>query len=112
MDMPPALLQCIGKAVLQSAAGSLLGEFAVEVLPEIAQDAWKSWSSGRDADELRADVEAVAQAEPEDVRSWAEEVLEPIAGGQPPKVRDAVAAYLTQVPGAIRQALRRPSEPT
>ena len=60
--------------------------------------------------DLRDEIEALVQASPEDVRSTAERVAR--EAGASPDMGSALAAYLTQVPVAARQRLRRPADPS
>ena len=48
----------------------------------------------------------------EQVLQQVEADVQAVAADQPPEVRQALTAYLTQVPAAIRRSLRRPSDPT
>src|SRR5205085_1638916 len=56
-------------------------------------------------------LEELAQAAPADVRRAAEAVAAEVAAGQGGEVRQALTCYLGQVPDAVRQSLRRPSDP-
>jgi hypothetical protein len=109
---PPALLKFIAKAALNAIGGGVLGDFAVEVLPDMARDVWKWWGKGRPEDQLRAEVEAVAQLEPVEANQLAEFVACDEAAGLPEDVQKALATYLASVPNAVRQSQRRPSDPS
>ena len=107
------LLKCIGMAVLKAGVRALcgglpLGDFVVD-LAESALDHWRAHQS---APERTAELQAVAQATPQEVRQQVKQVVAEIASDQPGEVREALTAYLMQVPGAIRQSLRRPSDPS
>jgi serine/threonine protein kinase len=54
----------------------------------------------------------IAQAPRDRVRAEVIRLVEQLAADQPPKVRQELAAYLMQVPIQIRQALRRPADPS
>src|SRR5262245_26992826 len=108
MRTPLALLKFAAKAVLDVLGGGLAVDFALEVVPELARDVWERWAGDRDEPQRRADVEAAAHAPPAAVRTV---VAEAVAEAAPP-LREPLALYLTQVPATIRQALRRPSDPS
>src|SRR5262249_36560929 len=61
---------------------------------------------------LRAEVEATAQASPAEVKQAADAIVREIAADQPAEVQAALAAYLTQVPAAMRRSLRREADPS
>ncbi|MHB1799917.1 MAG: hypothetical protein ACYCUI_16755, partial [Vulcanimicrobiaceae bacterium] len=84
--------------------GGALYEFAVDMLEDYRRDGWEN--------ALRADLQALAQAPAEPVQQEVEAVVQAVAAGQTPEVRQALTAYLTQMPAAIRRSLRRPSDPT
>jgi hypothetical protein len=112
MSTPAALLKFVAKAALNAVGGGVAGDFAVEVVPELARDVWKRWSGGRRAEELRADVQAVAQLSNAEARQQAEHLAAVEAAGQAEQVRNNLAAYLAQVPASIRQSQRRASDST
>lgn len=102
-------LRCVGKAVVKNAGKALAGLFPFgETLYEVARDTLEDYRKGDGEAQLRADLEGLAQASQAEVQQAAEE----IAAGHPPEVRQALAAYLTQVPAAIRKSLRRPADPS
>jgi formylglycine-generating enzyme required for sulfatase activity len=106
------LLRFITKALLNTVGGGVAGDFAVEVLPEVAHNVWAWWSKAQDEPQRRAEVEALARAPDAEIRQWVRRTVDEVAVGQPPEVRQALETYLQQVPGAIRQSLRRPTDPT
>jgi formylglycine-generating enzyme required for sulfatase activity/serine/threonine protein kinase len=111
METPKALLKFVAKAVLNAMGGGVLGDFAIEVLPDVARDVWAWWGKGRSPARMRAEVEALAQAPPSQVRDLAAEIVLEVAGHEPTEVRDRLEAYLNQLPLSIRQSLRRPADP-
>jgi tetratricopeptide (TPR) repeat protein len=111
MRSPQILLKFIGKAALNAIGAGIAGDLVVDVLPEVARDVWAWWSKDRDAQERRDDVQALAQASAGEVGEAVAAVVQEVAAEKPPEVRQALAAYLTQVPAAARQSLRRPSDP-
>jgi tetratricopeptide (TPR) repeat protein len=107
-----AFFRFVAKAALNAVGGGMLGDFAVEALPEIARDIWGWWGTDRNTDELRQELQAVATLPPADARLQAAEIVAQEAAGRPETVRQALTAYLVQVPNAIRQSQRRPQDPS
>jgi serine/threonine protein kinase len=112
MRTPVALLKFIAKAGLNAVGGGVAGDFAVEVIPDLARDVWKWWGKGRPEEQLRAEVQELAQMPSAEARRQAEQVVAEVAAEQPEPVRQALTAYLSQVPAAIRQSQRRPADPS
>jgi formylglycine-generating enzyme required for sulfatase activity len=110
--MPFPLLRCLARAIAKQGPRLLL-----DVAPwagrlyDVAVEAWEDYRRDQREDALQAEVQALAQATPEQVRQEVEEAVGAEADGQPPEVRRALTAYLAQVPAAIRRSLRRPSDP-
>ena len=111
MKTPSALLKYIAKAVLNAVSGGVLGDLVVDVLPDVAEDVWKWWNRGRTPAALGKEVETLAQTPDAELREQAEQIAAEEAAGRPASVRKELAAYLTQVPAAIRQSQRRPADP-
>jgi serine/threonine protein kinase len=106
-------LRCLGKAVVKHGLRALANLIPLgDVIYDVASDALSEYrDESRDA-QLRADLEAVAQAPPEQVRHAAEQVVLEIAADQPAEVQINLVSYLRQLPPSIRQSLRRPSDPS
>jgi serine/threonine protein kinase len=105
------LLHCIAKAVVKhgikflcnlAPGGGAVYDFALDVLEDYRR-------AGRE-NALPAELQAVAQAPAEQVQQQVEDEVKVEAAGQPDEVQQALTAYLTQVPAAIRRSLRRPSD--
>jgi formylglycine-generating enzyme required for sulfatase activity/serine/threonine protein kinase len=111
MQSPLAFLRFVAKAALNVVGFGVAGDFAVEVLPDVARDLWRWWGQDRPPEELRAEVEAVARLEGEEARRHAEQAAAEVAAGRPESVRRALTAYLAQVPAAVRRSQRRPADP-
>jgi formylglycine-generating enzyme required for sulfatase activity len=112
MRTPLALLRFVAKASLNALGGGVAGDFAVEVLPDLARDVWRWWGAGKPPEQLRDEAQAVAALPDAEARAAAEQVAEEEAAGQPTEVRRRLADYLAQVPAAIRQSQRRPADPS
>jgi formylglycine-generating enzyme required for sulfatase activity len=117
MDVPTNLLTAVGQAVAVVVSSDLLTEFIVRADPELAAAVWEPW--GRTPEAARRDeLLALAAAAPAAVQEAVAAVVAQVAGPSPEN-RQAVRAYLLQVPVCdllqvpvcVRQALRRPSDP-
>jgi hypothetical protein len=107
---PIALLWFIGKALLSAAGGAVIGEaadFLIDVVPDMVRDVWDWWNDGRDEAEKQAELEFLARAPERELRLAAEEVARVLAVDRPAVVREVLIVYLTQVPAAVRQTMRR-----
>jgi formylglycine-generating enzyme required for sulfatase activity len=102
----------IGKGILNAVGGGVLGELVLEVLPDVARDVCEWWSHDRSADEQRLDVESLAAVPQAEVGRLVQEVVADVAGDKPLEVQQSLGVYLSLVPGAIRQSLRRPADPS
>ncbi len=107
------LLRCLAQAVAKNGVKFLCGLVpGGDVLFEIAADAWENYRQGHEENGLRAEVQALAQASPEQVQGEVDKAVRAGAAGLPEDARQKLTAYLGQVPGMIRRSLRRPSDPT
>ncbi len=106
MHTPPALLRFIARAALNIAGGGVLGDFAVDVLPDMAKDVWKWWNRGRPEDQLRAELQAVARLSVAETKGYAKLAAQVEGAGHLETVCQAVADYVALVPNAIRQSQR------
>jgi hypothetical protein len=78
-------------------------------LLEVAADALEQMRNQQIDQDLRAALQEAAQAPTEDVRREAEAAAAQAHGAGP--VREQVAAYLVQLPGAVRRISKRPADP-
>jgi WD40 repeat protein len=109
---PIGLVKFVAKAAINAAGFGVAGDFAIDVLPEMARDVWAWWGKDRSDAERRADLEALAHMPAGAIRREAEAAVAAVAAAMPPPIQKALTAYLTQLPGNIRQSLRRPSDPS
>jgi hypothetical protein len=106
------LLRCIGEAVCAHGLRGLAGVVPFgEVLYDVARDAYERFRHDQDEQQLRQALQDAVQAGVQEVRAEALAAAREVAAGQPPEVEQRLADYLTQVPAAVRQSLRRPSDP-
>jgi serine/threonine protein kinase len=111
MANPLNLLRCIGKAAANFFGGGIAGDVVFDVLPDLANDAWKWWHKDRDADQRRQDLAAVAQATPAQVNAEVQAIVQEVAADKPVEQQKALGVYLSLVPAQVRKSLRRPSDP-
>lgn len=107
------LLHCLARSIAKNGV-----KFVCKLVPagaalsEIAADAWENYCRDQREDAFRGEVQALAQASPDQVRQEVKAAVQAGAAGQPAEIQKAITAYLCQVPAAIRRSLRRPSDPT
>ena len=109
------IMRCVGRAVVKNGAGALasLVPFG-NALFEIARDALEDYRKGPSNSEaaLRAELEALAQASPTEVRKAAEEVASAEGKGLTDEIRLTLVATLGQMQDSTRKSLRRPADPS
>jgi serine/threonine protein kinase len=106
-------LRCVGKAVVKHGLRGLAGLVPMgDSLYDIACDALTGYRRDNADEEMRAEIQALAQASPSQAKQAAEAVVRQVAADQPSAVQEALTAYLAQLPATVRQSLRRPADPT
>jgi hypothetical protein len=111
MKIPIVLLKFVGKAVCNAVGGGIAGDLLFDVVPDVAEEAYKWWKKDRKPAEQQADLLQLANATPEEVKQASALIVEENAADKPPAVKKELEVYLSLMPGAIRQSLRRPSDP-
>src|SRR5947207_997655 len=82
------LFRCIGSAVCTKGIKALVGLVPFgESLFEIAEETWKQFRQNHHDHALRGQIEAVAQASPEEVRQAARRTADEVADWQTSEVR-------------------------
>ncbi|HYT93674.1 MAG TPA: SUMF1/EgtB/PvdO family nonheme iron enzyme [Gemmataceae bacterium] len=112
MQTSVALLSSLGQAALTAVSRSGLSDLVIEGDAALAAKTWALWGSATDEPTRRAEVEALARQTALESGQTAMVALKKLAPGQTAENLRAVGTYLLHVPAAIRQALRRPSDPT
>jgi len=110
MQTPFAILRVVGKALLNAVGGGVAGDIVIDVLPDVAQDVWAWWRKEGTPEQGRAALQALALAPPAEVKAAVQQVVAEVAGDRPIEEQLRLERYLTQVPAAVRQSLRRPSD--
>ena len=111
MQTPLALLRFIAKAVGNAFGAGIAGDLLVEVLPEVAKDIWDWWGSDRDSDQRRTDIEAIIQANFEEIERNVSHIVREEVPQLSSARQEEVAAYLMLVPASICRSFRRQSDP-
>src|SRR5205823_4962724 len=81
-------------------------------LVDVAQEALRRLKERRQANQLKEEVVKAAAATFEEAKELAEKVAREVAPAAPTEDRIALELYLTQIPGAVRQSLRRAEDPS
>ena len=111
MHPPVTLLRLIGKAVLDTAGEALVGDFIVDLLPEVAHEVWSRWNREQTEPQRRAEVEALIHTPAEDITRFVADIVAELTVDQPPALCHALDSYLNQVPVTIRHSFRRLTDP-
>jgi serine/threonine protein kinase len=106
------LLRCVAHGVMKNAGRFLFSLVpGGEVVYDIAISAYEEYRLEHHSAELRAEVQALAAAPPEQLQGEVQAVVEAVAGTESKEVQQQLADYLSQVPASCRRSLRRPSDP-
>jgi formylglycine-generating enzyme required for sulfatase activity len=111
MRSPLAFMRFVAKAALNAVGFGVAGDLAVEVLPDVARDVWKWWGKDAPPEQVRKEVEAVAQLKPEEAHKLAEQAIAAEAADKSAAEQKALTAYLELLPLVVRQSLKRPEDP-
>jgi formylglycine-generating enzyme required for sulfatase activity len=107
-------LRCIGQAVVAKGLkalaqcvpfGEAFYDIAADALQRIKQEA-------KGEAEQRAGLQELVQVPADQVLATAPQIARQVAPEQPPAVQEALALYLSQVPGVARRSLSRPADPS
>lgn len=116
MPIPLNFLKAIAKAIVKyggNAVGfGIAGDLLVDFGFPIVEDIWDAWGKKKQDEELRTEIEAVAQATAKEVIQQGTIFVQEVAGDQPPDFQQVLLTYLTHVPAMIRRSQRRQSDPT
>ena len=112
MSTPLVFLRCVAKAACNAVGGGVVGDVLFDVLPEMAGEVWKWWDGERTPEQRRADLAAIATVTPSEAKAQVDLLVLELAADRPESQKQALALYLSLVPGQVRKSLRRPSDPT
>ena len=111
MQASLALLRFVAKTALGCAGFGVAGEFVAEVLPDMARSLYKRWAAGRPADEVSAEVRAVARLDDDEARRLATIAADEAGPDVSPDIHLSLVTYLALMPAAIRQTQRGGGDP-
>jgi len=106
------LFESVARAIQERGLRGLLeavpgGKYAYD----IALGAYRFYCERRKLGLFKEELARAAAANSAEVRKVAEEVAQRVAKDAPSEERKALAAYLTQIPNAVRASLKRPEDP-
>lgn len=106
------LFESVARAVQERGLRGLLeavpgGKYAYD----IALGAYRFYCERRKLGLFKEELARAAAANSAEIRKVAEEVARRVAKDAPSEERKALAAYLTQIPNAVRASLQRPEDP-
>ena len=102
MRSPRELVKAVARAVLNAVSGGYVGDLIVDVVPGVAHDVWDWWGKNRGDAERKAELEALAQTPPAEMRQQVAEIVQEAAPDQPAQVQAQLVSYLTQDAGSRR----------
>jgi eukaryotic-like serine/threonine-protein kinase len=107
------LFQCLGQALCTQGARSLNGIVPFgDVIYQVAMDTVQRLREIRRDAEVRDSLEWAASAGHDEIREQVDAVVTEVGKAHPPRLCKAMTAYLTHFPPLLRQALKRPSDPS
>ena len=117
------LFQCVAEAVMAKGVRGLADMVpGGNYLLDVAQEALRRLKERRQANQLKDEVLRAATATFEEIKQAAQEAAKeatkegappgPAASPTPIEDRIALELYLTQIPGAVRQSLKRAEDPS
>jgi hypothetical protein len=107
------LLQCLGQALATQGARSLTGIVPFgDVIYQVAMDTVQRMREARRDAEVRDSLAWAASADAHEIAEEVGTVVTEVGKALPPRLCKAMTAYLTHFPPILRQALRRPTDPS
>ena len=108
-----SLLKCLGQALATQGARSLNGIVPFgEVIYQVAMDTVQQLREIRRDPEVRESLAWAASADADEITEHVNAVVTDVGKTLPPRLCKAISSYLTHFPPVLRQALKRPSDPT
>src|ERR1700722_10592587 len=107
------LFQCLGNALSTQGARSLNGIVPFgDVIYQVAMETVQRLRDIGQALEAHDGLEWAAGASPEEVRHEVETVVTEVGKAHPPRLCKAMTNYMIHFPPLLRQALKRPADPS
>lgn len=112
MPIPTPLLRCCARGLARVAGLFVAGQAGADIAGEAFEAIWDYWQGQTDSSARAEEIQALAQADPAEVRAEVSRVVREEAGPLAEDQRRQLEVYLSQIPATIRRTLRRPSDPT
>ncbi len=100
-----AFVKAVGRAAVNAVGGGLAADVICDVLPELAQKVYDWWAADRAPEQRRAEIEALAEAPPEEFKQLVAQAVAELAPGQP-VLQERLSIYLSLLPGVASASLR------
>jgi formylglycine-generating enzyme required for sulfatase activity len=107
-----AFFKFAAKAALHCAGCGIAGDLIGEAAPEVAREIYLRWVKGRPPDDVRAEVQALANLRDDDALRLAAVAIDEECGLKPEDLRLTLITYLAQIPAAVRQTQRSLADPS
>ncbi|MBI2808208.1 MAG: SUMF1/EgtB/PvdO family nonheme iron enzyme [Planctomycetes bacterium] len=115
-DKIKRVMRCAGKAVLPKVPKWIAKAAGLDLLAdmcEVGDDFYKAWVGEASEGQARAELAEVARPIPaEQLKQIVAQVVAELAPQASPEMKQGLSQYLMQIPGATRQALKRPADPS
>jgi hypothetical protein len=108
MPVANAFFKFAAKAALNAVGAGVGGDFAFEVMPEVASALWGWWGKGRNPAQLRQEIQQVSMFTTTEIK---EQTRMAVADASPAQQHD-LKVFLSMIPNAIRRSQRRASDPS
>jgi len=106
-------LKAVGEAVVAKALKVVTGFVPFgDVIYEVGEDVIERYRKANREAKLATDAQEAISAKMEVIREEAKQIAREVAAGESAEVIELVEAYLTLVPAAITQSLKRANDPT
>ena len=110
MPAPTDLLSCVASAFVKCVP--TLGQgLLVELLPEVAEQAWQWWNKGNTERRRRQELQEMLTIAEESFHKKIETVVRDVARQESEQIQEMLRVWLLHIPAIIRQVARRPNDP-
>jgi len=110
-DLAEDFLVAIAQAILDRMDDSLFSDFSVQGDAELADSVWTKWNRAANAAQKRQTLEIIARSSFSEFDELLERVEKTLGCSANSDLGQLLGNYLHLLPGCIRQACKRPSQP-
>ncbi len=103
MSLALGFFRFVAKAAMDCAGMGFAGDFAAELLPEMARRVYGGWAKDRPPSQAACELEAVAALPDHEARRLAEEAIRLEFAAVPADLHLSLVKYLTRLPAQARQ---------